>query len=101
MWSVVASTALKACGCDRLSGVHTLSKKNGMRLNSARAMVGRHVNLHLRDGSVIVNVRVVEALRGSPSVLFYKTVTKSRRHRVSLRDVAWLEPLNLYLFTLA
>jgi len=81
--------------------VHTLSKKNGMGLNSARAMVGRHVNLHLRDGSVIVNVRVVEALRGSPSVLFYKTVTESRRHRVPLRDVAWLEPLNPYLFTLA
>jgi len=64
-------------------------------------MVGRHVNLHLRDGSVIINVRVVEALHGSPSVLCYKTLTEGRRHRVSLRDIAWMEPLNPYLFTLA
>jgi len=78
-----------------------LPRKNGMDLNSARAMVGRHVNLHLRDGSVIVNVRVVEALRGSPSFLFYKTVTERRRRRVPLRDVVWLEPLNSHLFTLA
>ena len=78
-----------------------MPRKNGLHLNSARAMVGSHVNLHLRDGSVIVNVRVVETLRGSPSVLLYKTVTKSKRHRVPLRDVAWLEPINSYLFTLA
>jgi len=78
-----------------------MSKKNGLDLNSARAMVGRSVNLHLRDGSVIVNVRLVEAFRGSPSFLCYKTLTESRRHRLPLRDVVWLEPLNSYLFTLA
>jgi len=64
-------------------------------------MVGRSVNLHLRDGSVIVNVRLVEALHGSPSVLCYKTLTESRRHQVPLRDVVWLEPLNIHLFTFA
>jgi len=78
-----------------------LSKKNGLYLSSARAIIGRHVNLHLRDGSVIINVRIMEALRGSPSVLCYKAPTKGRTYQVPLRDVAWLEPLNSFLFTLA
>jgi len=64
-------------------------------------MVGRSVNLHLRDGSVIVNVRLVEALHGSPSTIRYKTANKGGRRQIPLRDVDWLEPLNSYLFTLA
>jgi len=78
-----------------------LSKKNGMDLNSARAMVGRSVNLHLKDGSVVINVQVVEALRGSPSVLCYKASAKRKAYQVPLRDVDWMEPLNTHLFTLA
>jgi len=78
-----------------------LPKKNGLHLNAARVMLGRHVNLHLRDGSVIVNVRVVEALRGSPSVLCYNASDRRKAYKVPLRDVDWLEPLNPYLFTLA
>jgi len=81
--------------------VHTLSKKNGMDLNSARAMVGRSVNLHLKDGSVVINVQVVEAVPGSPSVLCYKAPTTARKRQVMLRDVDWMEPLNTHLFTLA
>ena len=78
-----------------------MPRRNGLDLNSARAMIGRHVNLHLNDGSVVVNVQVLDALRGSPSVLCYKAPTKSGKHQIPLRDVAWLEPLNSFLFTLA
>ena len=77
-----------------------MRKRGRLSLKSARAMVGRRVNLHLRDGSVVINVRVVEALRGSPSVLRYKAPARGRKRRVPLRDVAWLEPLNPFLFAL-
>jgi len=80
--------------------VRILPKGGRLDLNSARAVVGRHVNLHLWDGSVIVNVRVVEALHGSPSFLRYKIPAKRRMRQVPLRDVAWLEPLDPFLLAL-
>ena len=77
-----------------------MPERGRLDLNSARAMIGRHVNPHLKDGSVIINVRVVEALRGSPSILRYKIPARRRMRQVPLRDVAWLEPLNTFLLAL-
>jgi hypothetical protein len=69
-------------------------------LNVARAFVGRHVNLHLRDGSVIVNVFVTDAKRededGKPAVF---CVTQQRKPplRVFLKEIEWMEQLNPHL----
>ena len=69
-------------------------------LNVARAFVGRHVNLHLKDGSVLVNVYVADAKRerdsGKPAVL---CITQPRKPllRVFLREIEWMEQLNPYL----
>ncbi|MGB9135473.1 MAG: hypothetical protein WCC63_07845 [Candidatus Bathyarchaeia archaeon] len=69
-------------------------------LNVARAFVGRYVNLHLKDGSVIVNVYVTDAKRedeDSRPAIF--CVTQQRRHRlrVFLKEIEWMEQLNPHL----
>ncbi|UCG36777.1 MAG: hypothetical protein JSV64_00400 [Candidatus Bathyarchaeota archaeon] len=63
-------------------------------LNEARSFVGRNVNLHLKDGSVIVNVLVADAKReedsGKPSV--YCTARYGRPPlRIRLREIEWME----------
>jgi len=68
-------------------------------LNSARTYVGRNVNLHLKDGSVIINVLVTAAQpnghNGGPT-LQYITLTKNRTMKVSLGEVEWAERLDPY-----
>ena len=70
----------------------------GFGLNTAKSFINRNVNLHLKDGSVIVNVRVSEIMND-----------ELRRERilacvpygiwttlwVPLKSVAWAELLNL------
>jgi hypothetical protein len=69
-------------------------------LNVARAFVGRHVNLHLKDGSVIVNVYVTDAKRededSRPAVF---CITQQRKHplRVLLKEIKWMEQLNPHM----
>ena len=69
-------------------------------LNVARAFVGRHVNLHLKDGSVLVNVYVADAKRekddGKPAVF---CITQPRRLPLTifLKEIEWMEQLNPYL----
>lgn len=69
-------------------------------LNVARAFVGRYVNLHLKDGSVIVNVYVTDAKREDedrrPAVF---CIAQQRAHplRVFLKEIAWMEQLNPHL----
>lgn len=64
-----------------------------LNMNSARSFVGKSVNVHLRDGSVILNVRVVSAERQT-----IKCKVKGQRKllKVLLKDIAWLEQLNPY-----
>jgi len=69
-------------------------------LNVARAFVGRYVNLHLKDGSVLVNVYVADAKRekdgGKPTVFY---ITRPRRPALAilLKEIEWMEQLNPYL----
>lgn len=69
-------------------------------LNVARAFIGRHVNLHLKDGSVLVNVYVADAKReennGKPAVL---CITQPRKPplKVFLKEIKWMEQLNPHL----
>lgn len=69
-------------------------------LNVARAFIGRHVNLHLKDGSVLVNVYVADARRednsGKPTVLCI-TQPKKPPLTVFLREIEWMEQLNPHL----
>lgn len=69
-------------------------------VNSAKSYVGRNVNLHLKDGAVIVNVHLTGILKTSSknSLVEYTSQGKPARvRRVPLRNIAWAELLNLIL----
>ena len=70
-------------------------------LNSARSHVGRRVNLHLKDGSVIVNVLITNALKSKheSSALYYRSPLRNKFGKVHLREIAWAERLDSHLFT--
>lgn len=76
----------------------------GFGVNTAKSFLGRNVNLHLKDDSVIVNVLLAEIqkdkFRGNT---FVKCVPYGRRNtfRIPLKSVAWAELLNLNLTLLA
>lgn len=72
-------------------------------LNMARSHIGRKVNLHLRDGSVIVNVLITNAgrnlygLEPNRSVLHFTAPIKGKISKIPLREIEWMEPVNNYL----
>lgn len=71
----------------------------GFNLNSARPYLGRHVNIHLKDGSVIVNVRVTMVKRDDyrkNASLHYATPERNTS-RLPLKEVEWMELLNPFL----
>lgn len=69
-------------------------------LNIARAFIGRHVNLHLKDGSVLVNILIAEARHeensGKPAV-FYVSKLRKTNLKIVLKDVSWMEQVNPHL----
>ncbi len=71
-----------------------------LNLNVARAFVGRRVNLHLKDGSVVVNVYVADAKReeesGKPAV-FCTAKPSKRPFRIFLREIEWMDQLDHFL----
>jgi len=69
-------------------------------LNSARSAVGHNVNLHLKDGSVIINVLITDVERknhGKKVTLYYTSPTK-RIRKVHLREIEWAERLDPHMF---
>ena len=66
------------------------------RANSAKSYIGKKVNLHLKDGAVIINVELTRLHKGAgKNSLIEYTATRSRRvTRIPLRNVAWAEMLN-------
>ena len=70
-------------------------------LNSAKSFLGKKVNLHLKDGSVIVNVQ----LRGIKKAgtlakgnqIEYTVDQNNIISRVPLKSIAWAEQLNAFL----
>jgi hypothetical protein len=69
-------------------------------LNVARSFLGKNVNLHLKDGSVIINVQLSELLKDDfRRENFVRCVPygKGSDFRVPLRSIAWAEQLNLTL----
>jgi hypothetical protein len=72
----------------------------GFSVNSAKSFLGRNVNLHLKDGSVIINVQLTGIRKGDfgkGNFLEYATRRNRRTACMPLQDVAWAEMLNLSL----
>lgn len=69
-------------------------------LNMAKSFLGKNVNLHLKDGSVIVNVHLLEIIRDEfKRETFVKCVPyrKGDEFKIALKNIAWMETLNLNL----
>lgn len=67
--------------------------------NSAKSYLGKNVNLHLKDGAVIVNVQLTALHKGAGknnNQIEYAH-GKHKATRLPLRTVAWAEMLNLSL----
>ena len=69
-------------------------------LNSARSYVGKNVNLHLKDGSVIINVHLIKVRKGTVGKGNFVEYVPYRNRKtcvMALRNIAWAEMLNLNL----
>ncbi len=70
-------------------------------LNSAKSYLGKNVNLHLKDGAVIVNVHLTKISKhelGKGKLLEYIPYRNHKASRIPLRHVAWAELLNFQFF---
>ena len=68
--------------------------------NTAKSLLGRNVNLHLRDGSVIVNVLLAEIEKDKfKRKAFIKCIPYKRKNafKIPLKNITWAELLNLNL----
>ncbi len=66
-------------------------------LNSAKSYIGKNVNLHLKDGAVIVNVQLTaikKAELGKTNLLEYIPFGYISSEKIPLRSVAYAEMLN-------
>jgi len=65
-------------------------------LNCAKSYIGKNVNLHLKDGAVIVNVQLrgIHKGEGKNSIIEYTPYCNRRSTQIPLRNVAWAETLN-------
>jgi len=62
--------------------------------------LGKNVNLHLKDGAVIVNVQLTGIRKGDfgkGNLIDYVPYGNQKRDCVPLRNIAWAERLNLSL----
>jgi hypothetical protein len=69
-------------------------------LNMAKSFLGKNVNLHLKDGAVIINVQLSELQKDEfKRENFVKCVPygKENEFRIPLRSIAWAEILNISL----
>jgi len=64
--------------------------------NSAKSYIGKNVNLHLKDGAVIINVQLTGIHKGTGknNLIEYAPYGNRRTTRIPLRNVAWAEMLN-------
>ena len=67
-------------------------------LNSAKSLIGKNVNLHLKDGSVIINVQLTRVRKddfGKGNLVEYVPYRNCKMNKLPLRSIAWAELLNL------
>jgi hypothetical protein len=65
-------------------------------VNSAKSFIGKNVNLHLKDGAVIINVQLIgiHKASGKNNLIEYTSYGNRRSTRMPLRNIAWAELLN-------
>jgi hypothetical protein len=66
--------------------------------NNARSLIGRNVNLHLKDGAVIINVQLTKLFKGvgkNNNQIEYVLIGNRKATKVLLKNIAWAEMLNL------
>ena len=66
-------------------------------LNSAKTYIGKNVNLHLKDGDVIVNVHLTaikKAELGKMNLLEYTSFGSSNKEKIPLKNIAYAKKLN-------
>ena len=81
-----------------------VNKVESFSINSAKSYLGKNVNLHLKDGSVIINVQLIGIRRddfGKSAFVEYIPYRNRGTACVPLRSVAWAEMLNLKLLQAA
>ena len=73
-------------------------------LNSAKSFLGKNVNLHLKDGAVIINVRLTRIRKsdfGKGNLIEYMPYGNRKTTYIPLKNIAWAELLNLNLLQTA
>jgi hypothetical protein len=73
-------------------------------LNSAKSFIGKNVNLHLKDGTVIINVRLTDIRKsdlGKESLVEFVPYGGCKSGQIPLKRIAWAEMLNLTLLQTA
>lgn len=73
-------------------------------LNSAKSFLGKNVNLHLKDGAVIINVQLTKIKNGEygkRKLVEYSVCGNREISIIPLRNIAWAELLNLNLIRAA
>ncbi|MEM3565733.1 MAG: hypothetical protein QXK18_02530 [Candidatus Bathyarchaeia archaeon] len=71
---------------------------NGFNLNVAKSFLGKNVNLHLKDGSVIVNVQLAGIQRDEMrKEVLIRCVSygKGNMLQIPLRNIAWAKLVDL------
>ena len=61
--------------------------------NVAKSYVGRNVNLHLKDSSVIINV-LLTGIKGNRRSQKLRYRTPEGGAEISIGDIDWVQPLN-------
>jgi hypothetical protein len=70
-------------------------------MNTAKSFLGKNVNLHMKDGSVIINVQLTEIQRDETrreALVRCVPYGNKDTFRVPIKNIAWAEILNLNLF---
>jgi hypothetical protein len=64
--------------------------------NSAKSYIGKNVNLHLKDGAVIVNVQLTKLRKcaGKNNNQIEYSMRNRKATRIPLRSIAYAEMLN-------
>lgn len=98
---------MKTCPYANNAGAKSPTKKrNGEQTmesfssNSAKSYIGKNVNLHLKDGAVIVNVHLTKlhkAAGKNNNQIEYVPQGKGKATRIPLKTIAWAEMLNIIL----
>lgn len=76
----------------------------GFTLNVAKSFLGKNVNLHLKDGSVIVNVLLAEIQRDRlKGEVYVKCIPygKVGALQIPLKNIAWAKLLDFNLISLS